>query len=112
VEFAGQAVAGLGGLHFVGERTRAIGFPLVLDDGLKRAWAARTDGQGGRPIPSTLLLTIDNRLPASSSGTSGVGADAQRATGRLLRSGLGGAIMAIRIFAVQTTKVPNDGVER
>jgi hypothetical protein len=42
VEPAGQAVAGPGGPQLVAEGTRAIGFPLVLDEDLIRASAART----------------------------------------------------------------------
>jgi hypothetical protein len=48
VELAGRAVAGPGGLHLVAAGTRAIGFPLVRDEGLVRASAAAAPGTNPR----------------------------------------------------------------
>jgi hypothetical protein len=54
VELAGQAVAGLGGLHFVAEGTLAISFPVMVDDGLERAFSLRTDTE--EPVAGIALF--------------------------------------------------------
>jgi hypothetical protein len=43
VELAGEAVAGLGGLHFVAERAGAVCFSLVHDGGLVCVFSTRPD---------------------------------------------------------------------
>lgn len=43
VELEGETIAGLGGFDFVGERTAAMGFALVHDDGLIRVFPAGLD---------------------------------------------------------------------